>query len=49
MGVLGTPVMLALRMLRQENRELQAVLGYIVRPCLQEEKKKIRKEKSDFL
>jgi heme exporter protein D len=52
MGVVDTPIIPALRWLRQEDGEFQAwvhsefqtSLGYIVRLCLQKKKKKRRKE-----
>jgi hypothetical protein len=33
-------VILTLRRLRQKDQELEAILGYTVRPCLKKEKKK---------
>jgi hypothetical protein len=35
-----TPVIPAPRRLRQEDREFEGCLGYIVKPCVKKEKKK---------
>jgi hypothetical protein len=44
-----TPVILALRMLKQDDWEFKASLGYIVRPCLKTNKQKRDPEMPLFL
>jgi hypothetical protein len=41
-----TPIISALGRLRQEDREFDVILGYIIRPCLITLEKKKEKEKT---